>query len=256
MADWNSLQYLKFSNERTQPSIDLVNRINRENPLKIIDIGCGPGNSTDVLAQRFPGSYILGIDNSSNMIEAAKMKYPNLHFMLCDATKDLPGLDRDFDIVFSNACIQWVPNHHDLLKNMMGMLKQTGVLAVQTPMNYQEPIHLIIEEVSTSKKWFSKFSHQRIFYNLTQSEYYDLLSEISSDFCIWQTTYFHKMKTHNDIIEWYRSTGLRPYLDALPQEDKLEFEKDIYNLLTAAYPKQENGEIIFRFPRFFFMAVK
>jgi len=256
MADWNSLQYLKFRNERTQPSIDLVNRIPMENPLKIIDIGCGPGNSTDVLARRFPDAYILGIDNSSNMIETAKSNYPNLHFMLCDATQDLPSLDRDFDIVFSNACIQWVPNHHALLKNLMGLLRPGGVLAVQTPMNYQEPIHLIIQEVSANEKWSSRFARRRIFYNLTPNEYYDLLSGISSDFSIWQSTYYHKMKTHNDIIEWYRSTGLRPYLAVLSPEDKAEFEKDIYNKLTAAYPKQKNGEIIFRFPRFFFTAVK
>ena len=153
MEDWNSVQYLKFKDERTQPAIDLVNRINIDNPRKIIDIGCGPGNSTQVLAQKFPNAYILGVDNSLNMIETAKRDYPNLDFKVCDVSRDLLTLDCDFDVVFSNACIQWIPNHNQLLRNLMRLLKTDGILAVQTPMNYKEPIHQIIGEVSTSEKW-------------------------------------------------------------------------------------------------------
>ncbi|MBB3187645.1 methyltransferase domain-containing protein [Microbacter margulisiae] len=256
MAEWDSTQYLKFNNERTQPSVDLANHIIKEKPLKMIDIGCGPGNSTNVLAQRFPDAYILGVDNSPNMIEAAKKNYPNLHFMLCDASKELGSLERDFDVVFSNACIQWIPNHKVLLSNMLGLLKDNGVLAIQTPMNDEEPIHQIIGEVATSDKWRHHFPNPRIFYNLKQGEYYDLLSDIASDFSMWQTTYFHKMKSHHDIMEWYRGTGLRPYLDVLDEADRVAFEKEIYDKLVIAYPKQRNGDIIFRFPRFFFIAIK
>lgn len=256
MTDWDSSKYLKFGSERTQPAIDLVNRIHFERPKKIADIGCGPGNSSEVLAQRYKDADILGIDNSPAMIEAARAQHPNIRFMQCDASKDLNSLGKDFDIVFSNACIQWLPDHNTLLKNMMRLLKPGGVIAIQTPMNYQEPIHQIIKQISTSQKWSSEFENPRIFYNLTQSEYYDLLSDIASDFCMWQTTYFHKMKSHSDIMEWYRATGLRPYLNVLSETDKLDFEKDIYNELISAYPKQKNGEIIFRFPRFFFIATK
>lgn len=172
MTDWSSKQYLMFKNERTQPAIDLVNRIYIDDPQKILDIGCGPGNSTQVLAQRFPNAYILGIDKSSNMIETAKKDYPNLEFKICDVDKDLSILDNDFDVVFSNACIQWIPNHNKLLKNMIGLLKPNGILAVQIPMNYKEPIQKIINQVSSSEKWRSEFSSNRIFYNLTQSEYW------------------------------------------------------------------------------------
>ena len=256
MTDWDSAKYLKFSSERTQPAIDLVNRIYLERPKKILDIGCGPGNSSEVLAQRYPDADIFGIDSSPAMIEAAEVQHPNIRFVQCDASSDLHTLGRDFDIVFSNACIQWIPNHNTLLKNMMCLLKSGGVLAVQTPMNYQEPIHQIIKQISTNHKWSSKFQNPRICYNLTPSQYYDLLSDIASDFCIWGTTYFHKMKSHSDIMEWYRATGLRPYLNALSETDKTDFEKDIYKELISAYPKQKNGEIIFRFPRFFFTATK
>jgi len=255
MADWNSDQYLIFKDERTRPSIDLVNRLNIEKPKKIIDIGCGPGNSTQVLAQRFPNAYILGVDNSSNMIKTAKGQYPNLQFKTCDANKDLAMLDNDFDVVFSNACIQWIPNHNQLLKNMIGLLKKGGILAVQMPMNHKEPIHKIISEVSTNEKWKSEFINPRIFYNLTKSEYFDLLSEISSEFSIWETIYYHKLKSHNDIMQWYRGTGLRPYLDVLSDEKKKIFEQDIFERIIKEYPLQKNGEIIFRFPRFFFTAV-
>lgn len=254
MRDWNSTQYLMFENERTQPAIDLVNRIYIEDPKKIIDIGCGPGNSTQVLAKRFPNAYILGVDNSPNMIETAKRNFPSLDFKICDAGKDLSMIDDDFDVVFSNACIQWIPNHKQLLKNMIELLKTGGILAVQTPMNYNEPIHKIIGEVSTNEKWKSKFINHRIFYNLSQSEYYDVLSEISSEFSIWETTYYHKLASHKDIMEWYRGTGLRPYLNDLSGEDKLDFEQDIFNKVEKEYTVQKNGTIIFRFPRFFFTA--
>ena len=123
-------------------------------------------------------------------------------------------------------------------------------------MNYKEPIHMIIAELSSSLKWKNKFDNPRIFYNLTQSEYFDLLAEVSSDFSVWETIYCHRMPSHESIMEWYKGTGLRPYLEALSENDAREFEKDVFNEVVNAYPIQANGEIIFRFPRFFFTAVK
>ncbi len=256
MNNWSSAQYLKFKNERTQPSVDLAKRIELENPEKIIDIGCGPGNSTNVLKNLFPKAYILGIDNSKNMIENARENYPDLEFKVCDAEKELGNFENDFDIVFSNACIQWIPNHSVLLENMFSLLKKGGVMAIQTPMNYEEPIHKIIEETVTEASWQNKFITPRIFYNLKPEEYYDLLSDLASDFTLWTTSYFHKMKSHNDIMEWYKGTGLRPYLNQLSDNDRTKFEKCIYNKVISAYPKQKNGDVIFEFPRFFMIAVK
>lgn len=256
MSDWNSDQYLMFGKERTQPAIDLAKRIDIEAPKRIIDIGCGPGNSSDVLAKQFGNAYILGVDNSENMIKKAKKDYPDLEFKICDAGKDLPSFENDFDIVFSNACIQWIPNHKRLISDMMGLLKKGGELAVQIPMNYKEPIHRIISEIAGSRKWSCKFSNPRVFYTLSQDEYFDLLSRISSDFTMWETVYFHRMSSHQSILEWYRSTGLRPYLSALSESDKPVFEKAVFDEVVKAYPIRENGEIIFRFPRFFFIAKK
>ena len=190
------------------------------------------------------------------MLDKAQTQNPDLDFILFDAAKDFNVLNQKFDVVFSNACIQWIPNHHLLIKNMMNILKDGGLLAVQTPMNYKEPIHMIIAELTSSSKWKTKFTKPRIFYNLTQSEYFDLLSDIAADFSIWETIYCHRMPSHESIMEWYKGTGLRPYLEALSRKDALEFEHDVYSEVKKAYPMQANGEIIFKFPRFFFTAVK
>lgn len=252
--DWNSKQYLKFKTERTQPAIDLVNRINLVSPDKILDIGCGPGNSTQVLSDKFPNAYILGVDKSEDMINAAKKNYPDLNFRICDVSSELPQLDSDFDIVFSNACIHWVPDHRKLIENMLNLLNKNGVLAVQVPMNYNAPVHKIIAELTSSEKWKDYFAGTRFFRTLTPSEYFDILSELSEEFYIWEAVYYHVMRSHNDILEWYRGTGLRPYLNVLPADKKDEFENEIMENLIQRYPRQKNGNIIFKFPRLFFIA--
>ncbi len=253
MPEWNAAQYLKFESERTQPAIDLANRILIEDPVRIVDIGCGPGNSTGVLARRFPHASILGVDSSEDMIAAAQQAYPQLRFQRCDASCDLPSLGTGFDIVFSNACIQWVPDHPKLLKQLLAMLRTGGALAIQTPMNYEEPIHRIIQEVSA--RWLGA-QNPRVFHNLTPGEYYDLLSECASCFNMWHTTYYHVMESHEGISEWYRGTGLRPYLEALPEADRPRFEAEILERIRQAYPVQKNGDILFRFPRFFMLAIR
>lgn len=253
MAKWNAELYLKYAGERTQPAVDLAASIPLEAPARIADIGCGPGNSTDVLHTRFPEARILGVDNSEDMIKTARETYPRIEFRLCDAATGLSDLGSDFDVVFSNACIQWIPDHPALLQNMMDMLRPGGTLAIQTPMNYEEPIHRIIQDIS--QKWLGA-NNPRIFYNLTPGEYHDLLCEYASSFRIWQTIYYHTMRSHEAILEWYRGTGLRPYLYALPEADRPAFEQDILQRIRAEYPQQKNGDILFRFPRFFMLAIK
>ncbi len=253
---WNSEQYLKFKNERTQPAIDLISKLSIKLPLNAADIGCGPGNSTAQLKRRFPQAKIVGLDNSEEMLKAARKNYPDIEFRFCDVSAELGSLNQKFDVVFSNACIQWVPDHRRLIKDMWGLLRSGGELAVQIPVNFEEPIHRVISEVSESEKWREKIGTPRHFYTLKPGEYYDILSETFSDFSMWQTVYFHRMKSHKDIMEWYESTGLRPYLEALSPADGKEFEREVFRRVESEYPKQANGEIIFKFPRLFFIAVK
>lgn len=254
MPDWDSAQYLKFGSQRTQPARDLAARLPAENPVEVLDVGCGPGNSTEVLAKRYPDARILGIDSSPEMVAAASHSHPDLEFRLCDAGRELAQLDRQFDVVFSNACIQWISDHPMLLKNLLGLLKKDGVLAVQVPMNHQEPVHRVIGEITARERWNKRIGKARIFHQLTPEGYFDLLAKLSPVFDIWQTTYFHRMRSHEDILEWYRGTGLRPYLAQLSDEERPDFEREILTELRRTYPKQENGEIIFRFPRLFFIA--
>lgn len=256
MSDWNSAQYLKFKKERTQPSIDLVNRIDIDSSAKIIDIGCGPANSTKVLYDKFPNAEILGVDYSQNMIDKARGSLPQAKFDLFDAADEVWELDMDYDIVFSNACIQWIPNHKELIPKMMSLLNPNGILAVQIPIQYSEPIHKIIGEVSSSPKWAGKLKNERPFHILSNSDYYDILAKCAADFEMWTTTYYHRMKSHNDIIEWYKSTGLKPYLDKLNDADRQSFIDDVYKEVVRQYPVQENAEVILRFPRLFFIARK
>lgn len=256
MTTWDSKQYEKFIRERTQPAIDLVNRIPPMDPKTAIDIGCGPGNSTRVLADKFPQARVIGVDASKEMLAAAKREQPKLAFQLFDANRDCPNYAERFDLVFSNACIQWIPDHPQLLKNLMGMLRTGGVLAVQTPMNDQEPIHCIISQLVQSEKWRAKLPQPRVFHHLKQEEYFDLLAGLASDFTVWETVYCHRMPSHESILEWYKGTGLRPYLSVLGQEDAAELAQDVLREVKLAYPVRKNGEILFRFPRFFFLATK
>ncbi len=256
MADWNSNQYLKFKAQRTQPAIDLASRISATDPLEIIDIGCGPGNSTRVLKNRFPNAHVTGSDYSDNMLETARRDNPDCDFIKLDAGGDLSEYSGRFDVVFSNACIQWVAEHKKLLPSLFSMLKENGTLAIQIPLNFEEPIHKIIGRTVASPKWSGKFKNPRIFYTLTEGEYFDILSDLTDNFEVWKTTYFHRMPGHESIIEWYKSTGLRPYLEELSESDKEAFLAEIRAEIEKEYPIQKNGEIIFRFPRLFFMAKK
>lgn len=253
---WDSDLYLQFKAERTQPSRDLARRIPLERPSKALDVGCGPGNSSRVLADVFPGLRIMGIDSSPEMIAAAKAAHPDMAFRLCDAGK-LPALgEGGFDIVFSNACLQWVPDHPRLIAQMLSLLRPGGALAVQIPMNQREPIHRIIAALAASDAWRTELNGARVFHTLTQEAYFDILSEKAASFQLWETTYLHRLPSHDAIMEWYKGTGLRPYLSLLSADSAARFEKAVLREVRKEYPVQKNGEIIFRFPRFFFIATR
>jgi trans-aconitate 2-methyltransferase len=137
--DWNPELYLKFDRERTQPSVDLVTRIDFDHPKKIIDIGCGPGNSTQILVQRWPYAEIIGVDNSPAMIERAKKDYPNQNWRMIDAGRD--EIEGNYDIFFSNATIQWIPKHSELLKRFHNLLTDKGLIAIQVPQFWDRKSH-------------------------------------------------------------------------------------------------------------------
>lgn len=253
MPDWNPEQYEKFIKDRTRPAIDLANRLEVREAKRILDLGCGTGNSTRILKDRFPDAMVIGADNSDDMLAKAQKTHPDIEFMSLDAGGDLSEVRENFDIVFSNACIQWIPNHEILLPKLMSLLRRGGILAVQIPIQNEHPVHIIMNELVTTVKWKDKLS-QRNYNNLTTNEYYDVLSGISDDFEMWETIYCHRMPSYESIIEWYKGTGFRPYLEQLSETDAEEFVNDVYRELKNSYKIQSNGEIMFRFPRLFFIA--
>jgi trans-aconitate 2-methyltransferase len=252
--DWNPELYLKFKRERTQPSIDLVSRINLSNPKKIIDIGCGPGNSTQVLVERWFNSKILGVDKSPSMIEKAKNDFPNQEWKVMDASNF--ELNENYDLVFSSATIQWIPEHDKLLNNLWRLVNEGGGLAVQVPLFHLMPISRLIEEVANEDEWKNKVLDDLELLIFNNSHYYyNVLSKLSSNIELWETDYYHIMNSHKDIIEMIKSTGMKPYLDKLESEkEKNEFEKKVYEKIVEAYPKQDDDKVLFPFKRLFFIA--
>lgn len=254
--DWNPDLYLQFRSERTQPSIDLINRIHNIEPKSIIDIGCGPGNSTQMLVNRWPEAKITGLDSSAAMIAKAKQDYPNQEWIVADASTYAP--ENEYDLVFSNAVIQWIPDHENLLKKFHGMLSANGLLAVQIPLFWDMPLGQIINETANETRWKEQLKGIWDLFSIhSHSFYYDRLSSLFDSINIWETHYFHILNSHMAMIEMMRSTGLKPYLDKLDNDlDRDQFEKRVLTGLKRAYTNQNNGKVLLPFKRLFFIGYK
>jgi trans-aconitate 2-methyltransferase len=255
-SDWNPALYLKYNTERIQPSIDLISRIDFDNPKQIIDIGCGPGNSTQILVNRWPHAHIVGVDSSRTMIETAKRNYPHQEWIICDAGKD--SIKGKYDIVFSNATIQWIPNHAELFKKFCSLLNENGLIAIQIPMFWDMPLAKAIAHITENNKWAEcTRGVEKIFTIHNYVCYYDLLKDFFNTIDMWETHYLHIMESHFSILEMIRSTGLRPYLERLTAEkDKKEFKALVLKRIESDYPLQKDGKVIFPFKRLFFIAKK
>lgn len=252
MSDWNPNKYLLFKDQRTQPAVDLAQKVKKICPQTIVDIGCGPGNSSEVLRSVFPDADIIGIDSSAGMIEKAQKEHNSIRFLICGA-EELTGT---YDLLFSNACLQWIPGHEELIPQLMLRLNPGGALAVQIPMNSEEPLFRIIKDTAAESKWDFETVHFEKNDVLSPKEYFDLLSRCSSNFEIWETVYYHAMPSHRQLIEWVKGTRLRPYLDVLNPAQQSEFENDILSKVKAAYPVMANNKVVLKFRRFFFIAEK
>jgi len=254
MPTWNADLYLQFANERTQPSIDLIARIGLRDPRRIVDAGCGPGNSTEALRQRWANAEIIGLDNSEAMIAKARQSYPQAAWEVGDASHWQS--DEPFDLVFSNAVWHWLPDHAKLCRHWMSQVKPGGALAVQIPAHYDSPMQREILEVSRDAAWDSRMQAARAAQTHHPPKfYYDALRPLASRVDLWETTYYHVMEGPQAIIEWFRGTGLRPFLEALSSdEERARFEALLLDRYREAYPRQTTGEVLFPFRRLFFIA--
>ncbi len=256
VREWDPQQYLQFEHERTQPSIDIVARSPLEDPKTIIDIGCGPGNSTQILRKRWPRADIVGLDKSEKMIEQARTDHPGQTWIIGDAST--LETERRFDIVFSNAVIHWIPDHHRLIPRLFHIVRKDGIFAIQVPANYESPLYKIILNVARSSKWsaFTSGSGELIAYH-TAEYYYDQLISLTQDIALWETTYYHILKSHQDLVAWYKSTAMKPFLERLPTDDnRKEFEQAVLTECKEQYPSQSDGRILYPFKRLFFTARK
>jgi trans-aconitate 2-methyltransferase len=256
MGDWNPEKYLMFERERSRPAIDLIRRIDHRSPERILDVGCGPGNSTNILYNRWKKANITGIDNSKAMLEKANKTNGSINWVLGDAGGDLSHLGT-FDIIFSNAVFQWIPHIEILIPKLFNMLNEHGVLAAQIPFVQDMPIHNIIIDISTKPEWSQHFRNVSTYKLYSPEFYYEVLSRITTDIDLWETRYFHIMDGYDDLLEWFTSTGLRPYLDCLVNDEKKKaFKKDILNEIRQNYNTYKNGKVILPFHRVFFIAYK
>jgi len=256
MQDWNPGQYLKFKNERTQPSIDLVERIPLRHAKKIIDIGCGPGNSTQILHIRWPSADIVGVDSSRSMIDKARADYPDQKWDMRDAA-DLDTLEK-YDIVFSSSTLQWIPNHELLIPRLFDMVNENGVLAVQIVDNNDSPFYKILLRLAKSGAWRQYTSDcEQLQYFFRPEYYYNKLCLLTQNIDLWETIYYHIMQSHKDLMDWQKYTGMRPFLANLPDDTaRKEFEREILNECIANYPIQSDGRVLFLIKRLFFVARK
>ena len=254
MSDWNPDLYLQFRSERTQPSLDLISRIDLQSPKSILDIGCGPGNSTQVLVQRWPGARVSGLDSSPAMIEKARADFPKQEWICGDAA--LFATENRYDLVFSNAVIQWLPDHPALLKRFRELLNPGGTLAVQIPLFLDMPLASAIRRAAADPRWSAGTADiPQLFTIHTASFYYDTLAKLFTKVSLWLTDYMHIMGSHMAILEMIRSTGLKPYLERI-NDPRLcaEFEKATLKQIEAVYPEQEDGKVILPFKRLFFIS--
>ena len=253
---WSAAQYVKFEQERTRPVRDLVQRIPSGEAVSAADIGCGPGNSTEVLRDRYPRARIVGLDSSPDMIEAARERLPDIAFEVADIREWRPK--EPFDVILANAVLQWVPDHETLLPGLIGKLKPGGALAAQMPDNLDEPSHRLMGEVASDGPWAAKLEEAasaRAERHVAQW-YFQLLRPHATHVDVWRTTYFHPLAGAHAIVEWLKGTGLRPFLDPLEKSEREAFLARYVEAIARAYPAEADGTVLLPFPRLFVVATR
>jgi trans-aconitate 2-methyltransferase len=249
---WSPEAYLRFEDERTRPARDLLAQVRLEAPRRIVDVGCGPGNSTELLATRWPEAEVTGLDSSETMLEAARKRLPAARFIAADATTWLP--EPGTDLVFANAVYQWIPEHLPLLPWIVESLAPGGTLAVQMPDNLQQPSHVLMRDVAQRMPFADKLEGAARVPLPPVAAYYDALAGSARRLDIWHTIYNHVLPDAASVVEWVKSTGLNPFLQRLDAGEQEEFLAAYAEAIAQAYPPAEDGNVLLAFPRLFIVA--
>jgi trans-aconitate 2-methyltransferase len=253
---WSPEQYLKFEDERTRPATDLLSAVPGINVEFAVDLGCGPGNSTELLFKRYPSAEILGIDSSAQMILQARERLPDCRFEQGDIDTWHPR--KKADLLYANASMQWLPDHGKLFPHLAQFLNVNGSLAMQMPDNLNEPAHIAMRDVAADERWAEKLART----NAARSSlgdvpfYYDLLKPYCQRVDIWRTTYHHPMQGVEGIVQWFLGSALRPYLAALTEDEKPQFLEKYKEALARSYKPVKDGLVLLPFPRLFIIATR
>ncbi|KAA3601526.1 MAG: methyltransferase domain-containing protein [Calditrichaeota bacterium] len=251
---WDANQYLKFENKRLRPALELLDRIPLKSPKKILDLGCGTGNVTKIISERWQSSKVIGLDSSQQMLEKAQKFSSEITWQLQDINSWNP--DETFDLIYSNATLHWVKNHTEIFSRLLSKINKNGFLAIQMPLNQKAPSHALMSKVLTELNFCSEEFRENLWAKAVEepSFYYDLLAPKVKMIDIWTTTYYQIMEGENPIYEWVKSTGLRPVLKNLTEMEKEIFIPEYQKRLRIAYPKQKDRKTIFPFTRLFIVA--
>lgn len=251
---WNADMYDQFDRERIQPSVDLANRIEMSSCSRVIDIGCGSGMSTLALKRRFPDAAVTGVDLSQSMLEHARKLLEDVEWIRRDCSESLEDLGT-FDLVFSNAFLQWLPDQEKFIRDIRKLLNAGGVLAMQIPAFEEMEIAQIIkdtaEKYDDGKTLFADRGNGC--FNHSCGEYYEMFSRYYSPIGVWQTNYIHQMESSDAIVDFVRSTALLPYLECLTDKQALEFLNLLRCETAKHYTRSGNGKVLFPFHRMFFI---
>ena len=254
--DWSAKQYLKFEDERTRPPRDLLAQVPLDSPKRVVDLGCGPGNSTELLIERFSHAEVIGVDSSPDMLRQARERLPRCTFVEGDLSTWMP--EPGTDLLFGNAVFHWVPDHPKVLARLLQSLPPGGVLAVQMPDNTNEPALMLMEKVAASGPWASAIAQVNAVRNdlPRPADYYDLLRPLCSHIDIWHTHYNHIIENHAGVVEWFKGSSLRSFLAPLDAAMRETFVAKYTDEIRLAYPARSDGKIMLKFPRLFILAVR
>ena len=250
---WNPDQYQRYGDERSRPFFDLLARVQTNQVKRVADLGCGPGNLTASLLERWPNAHVIGVDNSSEMLEKARvLESDRLEFVLEDLRTWQP--QHTPDVIVSNAALQWVPDHETLIPRLAGLLEIGGWLAVQMPANFDQPSHTILHELCAQHAKLEHLNNTpRTWKPLAW--YVETLTNLGFHVDAWETNYMHILQGENVVLEWVKGTALRPVLAALEPTEHPAFLAEYGARLLEAYPPQAFGTLL-PFNRVFFVARK
>ncbi|MEU4090295.1 trans-aconitate 2-methyltransferase [Streptomyces aureus] len=262
---WDPGQYLRHARHRARPYADLLAQVGDlpGDPARIADLGCGPGNVTAHLAGRWPAARITGYDNSADMLARAE-EYAGptagggrLDFAHADLTDWTPA--ETYDLITSNAALQWVPGHLDALPGWLDALAPGGTLAFQMPRNTDAPLHVLLRELAGSPRWKGLVGDTPRAADSVHDPvvYLDRLESAGCRTNVWETTYMQLLTGEDPVLDWAKGTALRPVLTALADDPEAtdDFLAAYRDLLREAYPARPYGTVL-PFRRLFAVARK